>query len=440
MTYENIKSFLLTILVLSGGVLTWNLWTYQPDYETIDNGETVKEVSLSEKKDAKKIIKADRIFHHHKDRIQGTIDPFEIDRTIRELSRWTFTDFEDDSSNINQFVSDFVQQKGMTEIIFPDSVPFELYKNFLDIKGKEPDFNFNRIVINVKKFDKEEGFVYFVDYKNQKVMKSRVNSSYISGFKNNFYSDSLSSTKYSSYYSAKLTNKNYLYIREKEITVPVLSYVIEELPMKKFKNALFKDPSFVQKNDISTGEEYTDGLTLMRVNYEKHLISYLNPASEQEYYINGNDLLQRSIDFVNNHGGWTDNFRYAEMTESNHSVLFRLYEKNGIPVFSEEGISEILQVWGENELNKYERNNFSLNLLTDSEDKKLSSGKEILELIKTKKNFKPELLTDLVIGYKMSNNSQDFLLQLEPFWYYRYNNKWVQVSEKYQGGLKHGLE
>ncbi|MFB6466477.1 YycH family regulatory protein [Cytobacillus sp. Hz8] len=439
MSYEKIKSVILAILVILSGTLTWSLWTYQPNYETIENGETVKEVSLSEKRDAKKIIKADRIFYHHENGLVGTINPAEIDRTFKELSRWTFSDFEDESSKIKNIPS-FVQRVGMAEIIFPSHIPFNLYKNFLDIKGKDPDFHFDRIVIDVKNMKKEEGFVYFIDYQNQKVERSRVNSSFINVFKNNYYKPSLSSKKFNSYTSAKLTKKQNIYIRETESTYPTRSYLIEELSSNKFKNALFNNPSFVQKNYILTGEEYTDGLTLMRVNVDKHIISYLDPAAEEDYTINKEDLLQQSIDFVNNHGGWTDNFRYAEMDESTQTVLFRLYENNGLPVFSDEGMSEILQVWGQNNIYKYVRNNFTLDLVTDQTDKTLLSGNEVLEQLKKEKGFKPELLTDLVIGYTMSNDSQNLLLKLEPFWYYHYDNKWIQVKDQNQGGIKHGLE
>ena len=41
MTYENIKTTILTFLVLLSGLLTWNIWTYQPNYESMENQKTV---------------------------------------------------------------------------------------------------------------------------------------------------------------------------------------------------------------------------------------------------------------------------------------------------------------------------------------------------------------------------------------------------------------
>ncbi len=34
MRYENSKSVILTFLILVSIILTWNLWTYQPNFDT----------------------------------------------------------------------------------------------------------------------------------------------------------------------------------------------------------------------------------------------------------------------------------------------------------------------------------------------------------------------------------------------------------------------
>lgn len=51
MRYENIKSIILTILVVTSVLLTWNLWTYQPTFERIEKeANTIQEVTIAEKK------------------------------------------------------------------------------------------------------------------------------------------------------------------------------------------------------------------------------------------------------------------------------------------------------------------------------------------------------------------------------------------------------
>ena len=62
LTYENIKSIILAILIVTSLLLTWNLWTYQPNYEELKKSKVVQEVSLSPKKDIKEIVKAEQSY------------------------------------------------------------------------------------------------------------------------------------------------------------------------------------------------------------------------------------------------------------------------------------------------------------------------------------------------------------------------------------------
>lgn len=50
MSYEHIKTIILTILVATSALLTWNLWTYQPNFEPIEKANTVQEVTIAEKR------------------------------------------------------------------------------------------------------------------------------------------------------------------------------------------------------------------------------------------------------------------------------------------------------------------------------------------------------------------------------------------------------
>ena len=71
------------------------------------------------------------------------------------------------------------------------------------------------------------------------------------------------------------------------------------------------------------------------------------------YVVNSYDLVKRSIDFVNEHGGWTDPIAMLSKNEYSRSVTFRLYSEDGYPVFNDRGISEIKEIWGRDEINKY---------------------------------------------------------------------------------------
>src|SRR5213075_2761192 len=105
MKYETIKTAILTILVLLSIFLTWNLWTYQPNYATMEKNNVVAEVTMSEKQEIKKIVRPDLVLYHKQGQHYGTTRADELDKLIKELGRWSFTDvkiYADKPENLNE--------------------------------------------------------------------------------------------------------------------------------------------------------------------------------------------------------------------------------------------------------------------------------------------------------------------------------------------------
>ncbi|UII55933.1 two-component system activity regulator YycH [Cytobacillus spongiae] len=440
MNLENIKSIILTILVITSVFFTWSLWTYQPNYSKMDPSKTVEEIAVGDKKDLKKIVKPDRLLYHQKGSHFGTSDAVEIDKVIKELSKWSIYELKYVSLEINEFTS-FIHKEGNAEIIFPDSIPIELYKNVLEIKDNENiNFNFDRIVIQTEGQLKEDGVLYFVSYEDQRILKGRVTSSFVINFKEKYFRMASLLPNFQPLFSFQVTDQRTLFLPEGATSLYRYEYILDSLPLEKFKNALFRNPSLVQKNFSVTGEEYTDSSNLMSVDFENRTISFVNPAEKNEYTISSNNLLQKSIEFVNQHGGWTDNYRYVGINELNQQVAFRIYDPVGYPVFSREGISDIVLTWGETEINKYLRNNFSLDLQTEKTDVALWSGHKVLDYLLKQEDFNKDYLQDIVLGYTMIKDSQDPLIYLEPTWYYQYNNHWWPIVQDDREGMNYGLE
>jgi regulatory protein YycH of two-component signal transduction system YycFG len=440
MRYENIKSTILTLLVLVSVVLTWNLWTYQPNYETMQNSNTVAEVTLSEKQEVQKIIRPDQVLYHIKGEHYGTTSVNDLDKIIKELSSWNFNDVKKYSDKVGN-VKELTHGNGNVEIVFPGDIPIELYRSVLNFKEKKvPSFNFNRIIINVEDTKKENGIIYFVSSDYQQVYVSHISPTSLNEFTRSFYKNA---TLLPRYFAFESTDKRTIFVPESETKMLEYKYLPVPLNSEKFKEALFSDPSFVQNSSIPQGEEYTNGISKMTVNYDSNMLVYVNPTADTSYVENSYNLVKQSIDFVNEHGGWTDPYRFVSKNEVNRTVSFRLYSMDGYPVFNEGGTSEITEIWGRDEINKYIRPNITLELPLTSEMKKvnLPSGKEALKFLQSKKNFKPELLEQLILGYRMEKDSEEQrLILLEPTWYYRYDNIWGQITMEDLGGLKHGLE
>jgi len=208
------------------------------------------------------------------------------------------------------------------------------------------------------------------------------------------------------------------------------SYLMDSLPAEEFKNALFNDPHFVKRNATSSGEEYYDESTLLSINFKANMLHYVNPAQSKGGVMNTDRLLSQSIDFINGHGGWTGNYRYADIDIFEKTILFRLHHPEGYPIFSTNGISEIYLSWGETSVTQYMRNNFSLGGKIEEEEVWMPSGLEVYNSLIKREGFQPKYLQDLVLGYKMTNHVEGKLLYLEPAWYYKYRDQWLSFPSR----------
>ncbi|MCM3243758.1 two-component system activity regulator YycH [Cytobacillus firmus] len=446
MSYENIKTIILTILVVTSALLTWNLWTYQPNFERIEKeSNTVQEVTIAEKKEVNQIVRPDTLlFHLGEKKTFGTVSPGEIDKIMKDISDWNFADFENITEEAGILPS-FVHDEGKAVLAFPDSVPIELYKAVIKIADKNlPDFQFDHIVIDTRQVEKKDGIVDFVSMDNRQVFRSRVPVSFIQNFKSQFFNLSEDNPEYKVYFAYKPTDERTIYLPSQDTKMARYQYLEKKLDSEQYKNALFSDPSVVQKSFQQSEDEYNDTLSLLRVNSDKNTLRYVKPAAGDNPTFPSGDLLKRSIDYINGHSGWTDNYQFAEIDELNHRVVFRMYDSSGYPIFSDDPkISEIRQIWGQNEIYEYYRSNFQLGLSAEPPSEvSLSSGTRVLEYLLGLEGFEPELLENVKLGYKMMlvKEAQTTFIRLEPSWYYRYEGTWKSISLDETGGMNNGLE
>ena len=88
LTYEKVKSIILTVLVVMSIILTTNLWSYQPNAEKSGDRSMVKGVLLSEKKDIKEIVRIEQIIFNLEGNYYGTTK--KIDNLMKAISSWEF--------------------------------------------------------------------------------------------------------------------------------------------------------------------------------------------------------------------------------------------------------------------------------------------------------------------------------------------------------------
>jgi regulatory protein YycH of two-component signal transduction system YycFG len=444
--YETVKTIVLTFLVLVSIVLTFGLWTYHPKYDVLQNAEYIQHVSVSNTRvDTAMIVQPSQILIHKNNGHYGITKDEERNEILKEIKKWTIDDLENISSTIpiGKFLS-FLYDKQRLELVYPDSIPIDVYRSIFQIKEKGlKNVYFDHIVIPLA--NKNELPVYFISTEKRKVYKALASDVVLSEI-NKLIAEI---DRHPRYFPYSVSETKQIYLPEKEVAMDRLQYYTDELDPDKFKEALFSDPSFVKKDLITFGEEYTDGSRLMDVDFLQRMLLYVNPAAQVENN-EGNEqsenLIQKSIDFINEHGGWTDIYHFARWNEEERKVVFRL-TINGRPVFNEYGMSEIAQTWGHSELVTYQRPLFRLEIYDlVNVPRTLLSGHEVIEKLEKIKGFRKGLVKDITVGYELVKDPErEKVIILEPAWFYLYGQTWKKVpvddqeSEK-RGGDVNGLE
>ncbi|ULM97220.1 two-component system activity regulator YycH [Peribacillus frigoritolerans] len=444
MNFERAKSIILIILVGTSIFLTWSIWTYEPEYDPFEQSSEFIKIK-SDVQIVSDVIKPVSILFHGNGQHFQTSNPAEMNEMEKEFSQWRFRGLKEISVNrLQRKFDDFVHEDGSIEIEFSDDIPISLYKTVLNITDKEvPEFSFDRIIIKQKNISGNESAVYFVSYDRRKIYQGMVDSKKLRNFMDSFYRGSYD--KYPKYTAETINSKRTLFVPENPVEINRLEYYIDSLDIGDLKSALFINPKYVRQEPVSVGEEYTDGTRLMTVNKDNYLISYINPAQKRKLFDSSSDLLQKSIDFINEHAGWeNNNYRFAYMSENEQRVVFRLFV-NGYPAFNESGMTEIEQIWGKEEIYSYDRPYFKLDSVLPSvrSAKTLPSGKEVVNQLKSKDNIDFNSVEDISIGYRLDKSLDSklvTLVTLEPTWYYRIGDKWFIVPFDDTGGDRSGLE
>ncbi|WP_459502796.1 YycH family regulatory protein [Bacillus sp. C1] len=425
MNMENFKTIVLINLVVISLFLTFNLWTYVPDSNSMQSPKIVQGNADALKQDVSNIIVPSSMIIHKdkKHLVSEKQDNINLLYTI--IQRGELHDFKDITNTISKsdFLS-YVHGEGKIEIVFPTEIPLDAIRGVLTIKDKKLDMlNFDRIIIDPSKSRDQNIDVNFVSYNSRKVYKmtlTGVNLKDIVNAQNQFLALARP------YFSYSVNDTKTIFLPDGPTEMQNLLYITTELAVESFKNALFSDPRYVQPISNETEETYTDGIRLMQINKQNRMLEYTNSSVAGGARMYGSLLMQRSFEFVNSHSGLTDAYRF-DYINSKGTTKFRLYEED-LPVFNQGGMTELKQVWGSEELISYRRPLFRL-LIGKAEGEKtvLPPGWTVITSLEKNPNVDRKLIQHIGIGYKLvpeigsdSSNGQVTNGNLKPIWYVMY--------------------
>ena len=447
---EPVKSIILLLLILLSLTLTFTIWTYSPKYDTTE--PPVVNISIAEKKKMEDVIKPYRLLISQPENLRGSYSIVDINNVINPMKNWEIETVKLYSNNTNAGqVNELINKPYTSTLFFQADIPIESYSSILKFLDPIfPNSSFNRLVIDwssksvdqrVEEKESDQGAtLYFISTTLNKIYTANVTKEDIFGFSERMVKTSNAMLEYK---EIVREGKLSLYTTSNPEKVVQYTYLVEEIDTNRFKDALFNIPSLVvrRSNPVGSGEQYTDDNALMTVDPISKRLSYVHPASEGEFLGKSSELLYNSLSFVNEHDGWTDDYRFSRMNKNASQVNYQLYF-DGLPVFSKDMLTtEIVQVWGSNRVYRYNRPYYTLNALPiTSTDLELPSGQNVYELLSVAPNSQVSLIEDLVQGYYISKDEDQPLFTLVPSWYYQVNGSWLRLSPETIGGGTYGLE
>ncbi len=437
---EPVKSVVLFLLVMLSVILTFLIWTYTPDYKYIENTER-KEILIKPQKEMEDIIRPYKAIFRFDEGFTGTVSNNAMKSLMKTFKGWNVLDLEPVNNNLSpNYVNQIIGADHRMTIFFTGEVPFSSFNTIFQFADKElPETTFNRMIIDWSNSSTKELMVYYISSNNQSLFRSHVSVPNM----NQFIQEVIEpAKKYGTFKEIERENQTSLYVDNNKMESVKFTYYIEEITPELFKNVLFTDPNIVRRNvESASSEKYTDGMSLMTLDTNLKSLNYVYPAAESSIRIEPSKLLKDSFEFINEHGGYTADFRYASTNTNKNQMDYQLYLQ-GLPVYSNHVITRMTTIWGDSRIFHYKRPYFSLDMDIEAEKeiKELSSGADIAERLKVGNNIALADIDEIVLGYYLTQNQELNIFTFEPCWFVIRNGSWIKLTPEVLGGVKNGLE
>ncbi|MCU4819920.1 two-component system activity regulator YycH [Bacillus cereus] len=411
MSMENFKTIVLINLVVISLFLTFNLWTYVPDSTSMQNAKFVQGNEGTNQTKIADVVRPTSIIVHKDKNHYGSRREADIESIYKPLEVGELHEFREISITKGDFLS-YVHGEGKIELVFPTDIPFDAVKSMFNMKEKGTDKpkHFNRILLDPSRSKDQEIKINFVsDGDNFKIYEAKLSGVYLKDIVNAQNQFIVSAKPYFDY---QINDMKKLFLPDGTTELNNITYISSNLTVDTFKNALFSDPRYLSPITEISKETFTDGIRSMEIEDDRHMLKYKNSSVLTEKTIDNLMLLQKSFEFVSGHSGSLDSYRLDYMNKG--ETVFRLHE-DGYSVFNTDGLAELRQKWGSEEVMEYERPLLSLNTKGIEQKVTLPSGHVVIASLENNPEIKKQVIKDIGIGYKLSLDGQ--VVRLQPIWY-----------------------
>ncbi|MBM7666253.1 regulatory protein YycH of two-component signal transduction system YycFG [Solibacillus kalamii] len=439
---EQIKSLLLAFLVLLSIVFTLLIWNYKPEYETIKETQ-IEEVLVGKPKDLQEVIKPYRLLYRQNDQFYGTVSSTPLKGLYKHLRSWQVYEMELIKNDLSDSkMNEMVRTNNRITMFYNEEIPLRVFSNLLSYNENEiPDASFTRLIIDWSNVENSDQ-IQLLFLNTEKRLYYRA---YASVPDKDYFMEKViePANDYSQYVEVERDALRSLYVAKDPIQSARYRYLAEEIKPDLFKKILFTDLKIVQRNiESSQSERFTDGTSLMTVDSQNRIINYVYPTAESIAPIPPARLLIDSFNYINDHGGFSMDYRLSSMNIGRHSTEYQLFVQ-GLPVYSDVTITRLVTTWGENRIFRYRRPYYSIGSVFQRVPRELESGEQIIESLRKNDNNLFKETEEIVVGYELTQEKSEEdtdIIVLEPRWFAVTNNEWTRLSPQEIGGDEFGLE
>ena len=438
---EQIKSYLLAFLVLLSIVLTLMIWNYKPEYTVIEEAR-VDEIMIGDTKQLQDILKPYRLLYRQEDQFYGTVSNDVIQSVYDKISTWDVHEVDLINSNLSdEQMNKMLRENNRLTLFFNEEVPLQVFSGILPFNEKEvPDVSFTRLILDWSEvLSNNQLQLLFLNTEKRILLRSTIDISNSMQFMEEIV-DPIK--EYQAYFEVERESLLSLYVAQEAMESIQYTYFIDKTSPDLYKNILFGDLGIVKRSTDNTREEkYNDGTSVMTVDTQNHILNYVYPQAESIAPIPSATLLSDSFNFINDHGGFTADYRFSSMNVVKHVTEYQLFIQ-GYPIYSSITTSRIITTWGENRIYRYRRPYYSIDneIRSFRTTQQLPSGDEVIEYLKNMKDQPFDEIDEVIVGYHLVQDIKKGIFLLEPSWFIISNNVWTRILPEQLGGANDGLE
>lgn len=435
---ELVKSIILGALVLSSIVLTVLIWDFSPDSTDIDNEptkEVTKAIGPRFDTDISQVVAPLQLIDVHGTKVEGMPATSEVNHLTDVFNKQHIKKvvyIENEQTLLLRELSDH-----FLVLDYPTDIPLSMYLGeTLDLQAKVPNhFKFDRLLYDI---DTSDHLVVYAIGRDRHTAVKLTTSVKVESVKQHLNELQTALRPYMNVSTNEDTiNKaTYIYAQKSPENLKTYRTIFNHINVEDLNAILFDDTPIVRTTK-SGNTIYNNNTGVVNYDPDKKTYHYTNLSEDEHSTRDMNISIPRTFDYINEHGGFTDDFRLFQTNDEQGLITYQMF-LNGRPIFYPNQLNQIHVSWGERGIFEYSRGLLKTNVTIDNGKKadELPTAEDIRASLAGNNTIDFRKVEQMVVGYRMvSEKGPDDRLeiqensQFEPTWYVKHAGTWYEYDD-----------